>query len=110
MKHRLALTAVVLVSTIGACMLSLAIAQEAGPKPTPPPADPGRTAPPTRTPAILAPQATGQVAGPRKPSHDLSKVTPLQRQLYLSAHRGAHWLYRMNQVKGRFTDGWLPAL
>lgn len=39
-----------------------------------------------------------------------SKLSPLQRQMLLSAQRGADWLFRMNGVKGRFASGYVPAL
>ncbi len=48
-------------------------------------------------------------AAPR-PAPNLSRLSPLQRQLYLSAQRGADWLYRANRSDGRFMAGYLPAL
>ena len=44
------------------------------------------------------------------PARDLSKLSPLQQQMYLSAQRGAEWLYRANGQQGRFVYGFLPAL
>lgn len=44
------------------------------------------------------------------PAPDLSRLSPLQRQFYLSAQRGADWLYRANRSDGRFLAGYLPAL
>lgn len=41
---------------------------------------------------------------------DLSKLPPLQRQMVLSAQRGADWLFRANRQDGRFVYGFLPAL
>jgi hypothetical protein len=41
---------------------------------------------------------------------DLSKLSPLQQQMYLSVQRGADWLYRVNRPDGRFVYGYLPAL
>lgn len=41
---------------------------------------------------------------------DLSKYNPLQKQIYLSAQRGADWLQRANKSDGRFVYGYLPAL
>jgi hypothetical protein len=41
---------------------------------------------------------------------DLSRFTVFQRQVYLSAHRGAEWLQRANRVDGRFQHGVVPAL
>jgi hypothetical protein len=37
-------------------------------------------------------------------------MAPLQRQMHLSAQRGADWLFRFNGRDGRFTYGYLPAL
>ncbi len=45
-----------------------------------------------------------------RPLPDLSRLSPLQRQFYLSAQRGADWLYRANRPDGRFVPGYLPAL
>lgn len=44
------------------------------------------------------------------PARDLSKLSPLQRQMYLSAQRGADWLYRANRPDGRFEYGFIPSL
>jgi hypothetical protein len=41
---------------------------------------------------------------------DLSKYNSLQKQIYLSAQRGADWLQRANKSDGRFVYGYLPAL
>jgi hypothetical protein len=43
-------------------------------------------------------------------SHDLNKLSPLQRQMDLSAQAGADWLCRANRPDGRFVYGYLPAL
>jgi hypothetical protein len=45
-----------------------------------------------------------------RPRRDLSKLSVLQKQLYLSAQRGAEWLQRANRVDGRFQNGVVPAL
>ena len=45
-----------------------------------------------------------------RPAPDLSRLSPLQRQFYLSAQWGADWLYRANRPDGRFMAGYLPAL
>jgi len=50
-----------------------------------------------------------QGTSPRS-SPDLSKYNPLQKQMYLSASRGADWLARANRSDGRFVYGYLPAL
>ena len=39
-----------------------------------------------------------------------AKLTPAQQQMMLNARRGADWLARMHDVKGRFLPGYLPAL
>jgi len=41
---------------------------------------------------------------------DLSQLPPLQRTLYLSARRGAEWLWQANRADGLFIPGQLPAL
>lgn len=49
-------------------------------------------------------------AGAEKVERDLSKFSALQRQVFLSARRGADWLVRCNRQDGRFNYGVLPAL
>jgi hypothetical protein len=44
------------------------------------------------------------------PARDLSKLTPLQQQMLLSAQRGGDWLRRANRSDGRFVCGYVPAL
>jgi hypothetical protein len=68
-----------------------------------------------RQPATLtaaAPAPSGLKAEPAasSPAHDYSRLTDLQKQMPISARRGAEWLYRMNEVKGRFVYGYVPAL
>jgi hypothetical protein len=46
----------------------------------------------------------------RPPARDLSKLSPLQQQMFLSAQRGSEWIYRANGTQGRFLHGYLPAL
>lgn len=41
---------------------------------------------------------------------DLSKLTPLQREMFRSARSGTEWLCRVHQPSGRFVPGWLPDL
>ena len=105
MRTRLApLAATALLGAAGFAMLSLTHGQDAGepvvaPAPKRLPVAPARlTAPPPAD------------AAPFKPSRDLSRLKPLTRQLYLAAVRGSGWLDRMNEKKGRFVHGWLPAL
>jgi hypothetical protein len=45
-----------------------------------------------------------------KPPRDLAKLDPLQKQTWLSAQRGAEWLFRANGPDGRFNNGIVPAL
>ena len=52
------------------------------------------------TPAAPAENAT----------RDFSKLSPLHQQIWLSAQRGAEWLYRANGPDGRFAYGVAPAL
>src|SRR5262249_4298784 len=66
-----------------------------------------------QTPApssAVVPRPASAPATDAAPSHDLSKLSELHQQMYLSARRGAEWLARMNQVKGRFVHGWRPDL
>jgi hypothetical protein len=42
--------------------------------------------------------------------HDFSHLNDLQKQMPLCARRGAEWLFRMNETKGRFVYGYVPAL
>jgi hypothetical protein len=80
------------------CLLSL---RESGngqePQSAPPPAASG--------------SAARAVAGePKRLAPDLTKLPNLQRQLYLSAQRGADWLLRANRPDGHFINGYVPAL
>jgi hypothetical protein len=43
-------------------------------------------------------------------SPNFGKYNPLQKEIYLSAQRGADWLQRANKSDGRFVYGYLPAL
>jgi hypothetical protein len=76
--------------------LSLTWGQEASPAPATKPATLSVplaiTAPVDRTP------------------RDLARLSPLQRQMYLSAQSGADWLRRANRADGRFLAGYVPAL
>jgi len=56
---------------------------------------------------VVAPPVT---AVSLKPIRDFSGFNELQRQLLLTAQRGADWLFRMNGLDGRFKPGLLPAL
>ncbi len=65
--------------------------------------DGGADDPPAAAPRPEPPPAAA-------PARDFSRLTELQKQMPLCARRGAEWLYRMNQVKGRFVYGYVPAL
>jgi hypothetical protein len=112
MRTRLAvLTALPVLAVAGFVMLSLSHGQEA-PALLPPDPKAPVIIPPARRPdaqATRRPDPT-PLAPQHKQTRDLSKLKPLERQMYLSARRGAGWLYRMNEQKGRFVHGWLPAL
>src|SRR5260370_80038 len=57
------------------------------------------------TPARSTQEAFASRSGP-----DPSKYNALEKQMYLSASRGADWLARANRSDGRFIYGSLPAL
>jgi hypothetical protein len=62
-------------------------------------------------PAVLPPAVPPSAPKPaEKPARDMSRLTPLQRQMDLSMQRGADWLYRHNRSDGRFVYGYEPAL
>jgi hypothetical protein len=69
---------------------------------------------PAQRPAtVTAPTTTSEPAvpaGAAAAAPDLSRLSELQKQMPFSARRGAEWLYRMNEVKGRFVYGYVPAL
>jgi hypothetical protein len=76
----------------GAMVLSLVWGQE-----------PGSKAPDKVVPAKLVLESPAS-------KRDLSKLSPLEQQAYLSGQRGAEWLERGNRADGRFLFGYLPAL
>src|SRR5262245_53898255 len=47
---------------------------------------------------------------PVEAPRDFSNLAPLQKQVWLSAQRGATWLHRANGPDGRFAPGVVPAL
>jgi hypothetical protein len=73
---------------------------------------------PNTTPPVSLPKPPTADSPPRAPAHelvkrpirDLSKLPPLQKQVYLSALAGAGWLHRANGPDGRFGYGYIPAL
>jgi hypothetical protein len=68
----------------------------------------GQTPPPPTPPSSVVPAALVTPA-PAKPT-ELSKLTPLQQQMYVSVHTAADWLFRVNRSDGRFIYGYLPAV
>jgi hypothetical protein len=75
------------------------------------PVTPLGTKGPVATPGSQGPPGNPVPAPPpAAPARDFSKYAPLQQQFLLSAQRGADWLSRMNDVKGRFLYGYLPDL
>jgi hypothetical protein len=71
-------------------------------------APPARPAPPAAPPPSVAPAPTP--AAVPAAGRDLAKLSPLQRQMYLSVLSGADWLHRANREDGRFVSGYLPAV
>ncbi|MCI0641932.1 MAG: hypothetical protein L0Y70_22880, partial [Gemmataceae bacterium] len=58
--------------------------------------------------SICAAPAQEQIPAAKK--HDLAKLSPQARLVYLSAVRGMDWLQRSNKPDGRFVYGFVPAL
>src|SRR4051812_26999197 len=77
-----------------------------------PPTAPPRQLPNNLIPAggVPPPATPPPPAADPKPSRDLTKLSPLAQQMYLSAQRGGEWLFRVHQPTGRFLPGWLPDL
>jgi hypothetical protein len=101
MRKRYAGAAVV---GLGCVTLSLALGQ--APQPPAPPQQAPRQLPADITQAGFAQPATAVTPAGR----DLTKLSPLTRQVHLCAQRGGEWLFRMNQPTGRFLPGWRPAV
>ncbi len=73
----------------------------------------GQDHPPSPTsPALPVPPpiAAPHNAAPVPSARDFSKGSDLQKDMLLSARRGAEWLFRMNDMKGHFIHGREPAL
>ncbi|HEV3143118.1 MAG TPA: hypothetical protein VGZ47_04460, partial [Gemmataceae bacterium] len=71
---------------------------------------PAASQPPV-TPHSAAPASNVKPAAFTSPEHDLARMSPFARQIYLSAQYGADWLRCVqNPVSGRFTYGLNPAL
>jgi hypothetical protein len=98
---RIRVVGILLLLVAGPLTLSLTRGQE---RPGTP--DPGKPAAPAAPPAGAPPLVKKPALAPR----DFSKLSPLQKQLLLSAQGGADWLSRMNGENGRFLQGYLPAL
>src|SRR5262249_7761337 len=69
---------------------------------------------PSQKPLMIEPgsgrRATASQQHAQPPPVDIANLTPLQKQMFLSAKAGAVWLHRANQPDGRFVYGYLPAL
>lgn len=104
MRNRTAWPARLLALTLGGLALSLLSLTRGQETPGPSP-----LAAPRPGPAHPPQPAAAQLPTPRPP-RDLSRLSPLHRQIYLNAQRGADWLYRVNGPDGRFVYGYLPAL
>src|SRR5262245_57531244 len=124
MSNRVALLLVFLSLAVAVCATwSLTMGQgPAPPGPMPPaplPAGVAAEARPLPAPAAaprapVVPARAEQSGTDTPPAaaapQDLSKYTPLQKQMYLSVQRGADWLFRANRPEGRFDYGYVPAL
>jgi hypothetical protein len=64
----------------------------------------------TRGQESSPPAVTPPTPPAAKPARDLSKLPPLQKEMYLSAQRAADWLFRVNGADGHFLYGYVPAL
>jgi hypothetical protein len=107
---RLRVIAVVALIVTGAVALSLTRGQD----PRNAPAEARPTAEPPVVPVDHREPAPRTVPGaavaPATAALDVSKLTDPQRQVLLTAQRGALWLWKMNAETGRFVYGFLPAL
>lgn len=73
----------------------------------------GQASPPTPLPAVPAatvPLSPAPPAALTKPPKDFGPLTPSLRHALTSAQRGADWLFRMHNEKGRFVAGYRPSL
>jgi hypothetical protein len=59
---------------------------------------------------VAPPKAAISATTADKTAQEFAKLSPLHKQFWLSAQRGAEWLYRANGPDGRFTYGVVPAL
>jgi hypothetical protein len=64
----------------------------------------------TNKTSVPLPKPAISAAPEDKAAQDFAKLSPLHKQIWLSAQRGAEWLYRANGPDGRFTYGFVPAL
>lgn len=94
---RIRVLSVLLLALAAVTTFSLTRGQDRTPSPASPPP---KSAAPAAPPAVLA----------KTPARDFSKLGILQNEMLMSCQRGADWLFRVNGVKGRFLNGYLPAL
>jgi hypothetical protein len=66
--------------------------------------------PPTPTPSSPPSKSASVPKQADKSARDVRLLSPLHRQIDLSARQGADWLFRSNQPDGRFRNGYVPAL
>jgi hypothetical protein len=102
---RIRVLAVLILVSAATLTLSLIRGQERSGQPASPPSS--VTA---ELPVVHTPQTEKKAAASPAPARDLSALSDLQKQMLLTAQRGADWMYRMHGVKGRFLNGYLPAL
>ena len=100
MRLRLGIVGLAALAVAGFAALSFLRGQDhTPPRPSVPPVASPPVAPAPHDPPTAA-----------APARDFSKATELQKDMLLSARRGAEWLFRMNNMKGRFVHGLEPAL
>ncbi|HTU20575.1 MAG TPA: hypothetical protein VMG10_21115 [Gemmataceae bacterium] len=68
---------------------------------------PGPTRSAPKTPRLTSTQPSALTRGPAR---DFSQLDEFSKEMLVSCQRGADWLSRINGTKGRFPDGYLPAV
>ena len=102
---RIRVLSVLLLAIVAVMTLSLTRGQDGT---SSPPASSTKKADPAPPPPTAP--APPPAALTKKPTRDFSKLSALQNEMLMSCQRGADWLFRVNGVKGRFLNGYLPAL
>jgi hypothetical protein len=106
MRTRMALLAFAVLTAAAFATWSLTHGQDPT-TPQPPATTPGQA---PASPITAAPATALIPAEKANPARDLTRLTPLQQQMYFGAQRGADWLFRLNRTDGRFVYGYLPAV